>query len=90
MLGALRGAQPAELPKGMSRESLDAVVSAIRAAGGFSAAEAAGVLGTSRITGRRCLEYLTEIGMAQRRPRYGGAGRPEVEYRWAGTDAGGA
>jgi len=82
MLGALRSADPAELPKGMSRESLDAVVHAIKATGGFSANEAAEVLGTSRITARRYLEYLSELGLAERRPRYGGTGRPEVEYRW--------
>ena len=82
MLAALRTTDPAELPKGMSRESLDAVVAAIKAAGGFSASEAAEALGTSRITARRYLEYLCEIGLAERRPRYGGAGRPEVEYRW--------
>jgi response regulator of citrate/malate metabolism len=86
MLGALRTAEPAELPKGMSRESLDAVVSAIRAAGAFSAREAAEVLGTSRITARRYLEYLSELGLAERRPRYGGTGRPEVEYRWVSRD----
>ncbi len=82
MLGALRSADPAGLPKGMSRESLDAVVQAITAAGAFSASEAAEVLGTSRITARRYLEYLSELGLAERRPRYGGTGRPEVEYRW--------
>lgn len=82
MLAALRTSDPADLPKGMSRESLDAVVAAINAADGFSASEVAKVLGTSRITARRYLEYLSEIGLAERRPRYGGTGRPEVEYRW--------
>jgi response regulator of citrate/malate metabolism len=86
VFGALRTAEPAELPKGMSRESLDAVVAAIRTAGGFSASEAAEVLGTSRITARRYLEYLSELGLAERRPRYGGTGRPEVEYRWVSPD----
>jgi response regulator of citrate/malate metabolism len=82
MLGALRTAEPAQLPKGMSRESLDAVVATIKAAGGISASEAATALGTSRITARRYLEYLSGIGLAERHPRYGGTGRPEVEYRW--------
>jgi response regulator of citrate/malate metabolism len=82
MLGALRTTDPADLPKGMSRESLDAVVTAIKATGAFSASEAAEALGTSRITARRYLEYLAEIGLVERRPRYGGTGRPEVEYRW--------
>jgi response regulator of citrate/malate metabolism len=82
MLAALRTTDPVELPKGMSRESLDAVVAALKAAGGCSASEAADALGTSRITARRYLEYLCEIGLAERHPRYGGTGRPEVEYRW--------
>lgn len=82
MLAALRTTDPADLPKGMSRESLDGVVGALKAAGGLSASEAADALGTSRITARRYLEYLSGIGLAERHPRYGGTGRPEVEYRW--------
>jgi len=83
MLATLRSADPSDLPKGMSRESLDAVVAILRAAdGGVSAAEAAAALGASRITTRRYLEHLAGIGLVDRVPRYGGAGRPEVEYRW--------
>jgi response regulator of citrate/malate metabolism len=84
MLATLRGAEPAGLPKGMSRESLDAVVGLIRGGAGASAAEAGAALGMSRITARRYLEYLAEMGLAGRHPRYGGTGRPEVEYRWTG------
>ncbi len=82
---ALEGARPLRptpLPKGMHRQTLDAVVSALRAAEGLSAAETAAVLGTSRITARRYLEHLVDSGVASRSPRYGGAGRPETEYRW--------
>ena len=82
---ALEGPRPlrqAPLPKGMHRQTLDAVVAALRAADGLSAAETAATLGTSRITARRYLEYLVETGLASRTPRYGGAGRPETEYRW--------
>jgi response regulator of citrate/malate metabolism len=83
LLATLRSPDRANLPKGMSRETLDAAVEALRAEGaGRSAAELAGALRTSRITARRYLEYLTEIGLASRHPRYGGAGRPEVEYQW--------
>jgi response regulator of citrate/malate metabolism len=53
----------------------------------MSATQAGEVLGTSRVTARRYLEYLTESGLAERRSRYGGAGRPEVEYRWSGDDS---
>ena len=82
---ALEGARPsrqAPLPKGLHRQTLDAVVAALRASEGLSAAETAAVLGTSRITARRYLEYLVDTGVAGRTPRYGGAGRPETEYSW--------
>ena len=36
----------------------------------------------SRVTTRRYLEYLVDAGLARRQARYGGAGRPELEYRW--------
>jgi response regulator of citrate/malate metabolism len=85
VLANLRTAGGADLPKGLSRESLDTVVTAVRAAAeGLSAAEAADATGTSRITARRYLEYLVSLGLAARSPRYGRAGRPEVAYRWAG------
>ena len=82
VLDAVRPAGAAPLPKGMSRETLDAVVAAVRAADGISAAETADALGASRITARRYLEYLADAGLVDRSPRYGGAGRPELEYRW--------
>lgn len=77
-----RAQRQAALPKGMHRQTLDAVVAALRSADGVSAAEAAGDLGTSRITARRYLEYLAETGLATRTLRYGSVGRPETEYRW--------
>jgi response regulator of citrate/malate metabolism len=85
LLATLHGADRVDLPKRMSRESLDAVVAALKAAGsdtGMSAAEVAEVLGASRVTARRYLEYLADLGLALRQARYHSAGRPEVEYRW--------
>jgi response regulator of citrate/malate metabolism len=83
VLDAVRPARPAALPKGMGRETLDAVVAVVRAAAeGVSAAETAGLIGASRITARRYLEYLADTGLVDRSPRYGGAGRPELGYRW--------
>jgi response regulator of citrate/malate metabolism len=75
---------PTDVAKGMSRESLDAVVAIVRAVerSGLGAAEVAAALGASRITARKYLEYLVELGLVLRRPRYGGAHRPEVEYWW--------
>jgi response regulator of citrate/malate metabolism len=74
----------ADLPKGISPESLRAVVSALEepeAATGASAVEVAHSSGISRVTARRYLEYLHTCGVVVRGARYGGAGRPEVEYR---------
>ena len=82
VLDTVRPAGTAPLPKGMSRETLDAVVSAVRAADALSAAQTGEVIGASRITARRYLEYLADAGLVDRSPRYGGAGRPELEYRW--------
>jgi response regulator of citrate/malate metabolism len=66
----------------MGPDTLDAVVSAVRSADGLSAAQVAERIGASRITARRYLEYLADGGLVERVPRYGGAGRPEHEYRW--------
>jgi response regulator of citrate/malate metabolism len=105
LFGALRGTAEAGglpkssgLPKGISHESLQTIVAALRTAlerdatgahpavdagvGARSAAELAGTLGMSRVTTRRYLEYLVDAGLARRQARYGNAGRPELEYVW--------
>lgn len=83
LLGSLRP-RAATVPKGVSAESLQQVIDALRAAGGAarSATEVAGELGVSRVTARRYLEHLADAGLADRAQRYGRSGRPEVEYRW--------
>jgi response regulator of citrate/malate metabolism len=82
-LAVLRAPQPAPLPKGMSAPTLAAVTRALRAsAGGLTAAAAGEAVGVSRITARRYLEHLVGAGRAERAPRYGGPGRPELCYRW--------
>lgn len=82
---ALRGNDSSTLPKGMSRESLDAVVQVLRSHDDAqSAAEVAKLVGASRVTARRYLEHLADVSLADRRSRYGGPGRPEVEYRRLG------
>lgn len=80
---ALRAASGAELPKGLTGETLDRVRSAVRAApsGAVSAAELAASLGLSRVTARRYLEHLADAGVVDRASRHGTPGRPEVEYR---------
>jgi len=82
LLATLRGTDSA-LPKGMSGPTLDTVVAALRqSADGLSAGAAGDLLGLSRVTARRYLEYLADNGLADRQPRYGQVGRPELCYQW--------
>jgi response regulator of citrate/malate metabolism len=80
---ALRTTSGADLPKGLTSETLDRVRAAVKAAaaGGISAAELAAALDLSRVTARRYLEHLADAGVVERSARYGTPGRPEVEYR---------
>ncbi|MEV0994192.1 response regulator [Nonomuraea sp. NPDC050202] len=80
VLGTLRG--PSELPKGMAQDTLDTVAAQLRAhPEGVGAQAVANAIGVSRVTARRYLEYLVEVGVAARVPQYGGVGRPELLYR---------
>ncbi|MFI6394478.1 response regulator [Nonomuraea sp. NPDC050547] len=80
VLGTLRGTS--RLPKGMQQDTLDAVAAELSTAEEGMSAQALGTAtGMSRVTARRYLEYLVEIGSAVRLPRYGGVGRPELLYR---------
>jgi response regulator of citrate/malate metabolism len=81
-LATLRTSDQSSLPKGMSAQTLEAITAALAvAAEGLSAGAAAAAIGASRVTARRYLEYLADNGLAQREPRYGQVGRPEVWYR---------
>lgn len=83
VLRTLRPQRSAEdLPKGLSADTVALVTRAVQATGAISAGEAAERVGTSRVTARRYLEHLVESGVVQRRTRYGGSGRPEIEYSW--------
>ena len=84
LFGTLRTrGSAAPLPKGMSTESLRQVTDSLRTAeAGLSSSEVADAIGASRVTARRYLEHLDDEGLVDRVPRYGGSGRPEVEYRW--------
>ena len=82
-MAALRPVSRPQLDKGLSQETLDNVIAALRAGStGISAAELADARQMSRVTARRYLEHLVELGTAVREPRYGAPGRPELEYRW--------
>ncbi|MEV0972552.1 response regulator [Microtetraspora glauca] len=70
-------------PKGMSAETADLVARALRGEDGtLSAAECAVLVGISRVSARRYLEYFCETGRAEVSLRYGAAGRPERRYTW--------
>jgi response regulator of citrate/malate metabolism len=75
-----RGAAPP--PKGISPETTELIIGALRDApeDGMSATDCAEVTGLSRSSTRRYLEHLVTIGQAEMRPRYGVAGRPERRY----------
>lgn len=80
---ALRTSNDPGLGKGLSPETLSAVSTLLlESGGGVSARELADEIHASRVTARRYLEYLADSGRADRAPRYGTPGRPEVEYRW--------
>jgi response regulator of citrate/malate metabolism len=70
------------LPKGLSPETADSVLAALRACeSDLSASECAELVGISRVSARRYLEHFAATGRAGVRLQYGGAGRPERRYR---------
>lgn len=84
-LATLRGLDAGSLPSGLAQETLAAVTAALQRADGPLDAEAVGrACGASRVTARRYLEHLVEVGLAGRSLGYGGPGRPRVGYAWAG------
>jgi response regulator of citrate/malate metabolism len=83
IFGTLRVAsRGTALPKGLSNATLELVVQALRnARTGLAATEVAEVAGLSRVTARRYLDHLCQLGTAELTMRYGGRGRPEHRYR---------
>ncbi len=84
LIGMLRTSGPdSTLPKGMSADTLRQVTASLRGSDeAMSASEVAAAIGSSRVTARRYLEHLGDAQLVERQVRYGGGGRPEVEYRW--------
>lgn len=78
---ALRGPAPAELPKGLSRETAELVRRSLSAEEPLSSAECAERVGLSRVSARRYLAYLEETRVAAVQLKYGRTGRPERLYR---------
>lgn len=70
----------AGLPKGLSRETAQAVRAILSRDEAISATECAERVGLSRVSARRYLEHLEKTGVAEVTLRYG-IGRPERRYR---------
>lgn len=70
-----------QLPKGLSHETADAVLTALEGGVELSAAECADAIGISRVSARRYLEHFSGLGRVAVRLNYGTAGRPERRYR---------
>lgn len=76
---------PSSAPKGLTRELLGQIESVLQHAespDGLSASQVGDLVGTSRVTARRYLEHLAELGALDRGQRLGGTGRPEITFRW--------
>ena len=78
--------QSHDLPKGVDAITLQKVIEVINETGeqGLSAEAAGNLLGVSRTTSRRYLEYLVTTGLVQADHFYGTPGRPERIYRRTG------
>jgi response regulator of citrate/malate metabolism len=72
--------EQAGLPKGLSRETVQAVLAILSKAEAISATECAERIGLSRVSARRYLEHLERTNIAQVSLKYG-VGRPERLYR---------
>jgi two-component system CitB family response regulator len=82
IFGALRTTRTEALPKGLSDATLELIVQALgRSLSGLPAAAVAEEAGVSRVTARRYLDHLCQLGRAELTMRYGGPGRPEHRYR---------
>jgi two-component system CitB family response regulator len=82
IFSTLRTARSETLPKGLSEATLEVILQALgRAQSGLAAAAVADAAGLSRVTARRYLDHLCQLGKAELTMRYGGPGRPEHRYR---------
>ena len=89
IFGALRSGHAEALPKGLSDATLELVVHALAGShSGLPATTVADQAGVSRVTARRYLDHLCQLGRAELTMRYGTPGRPEHRYRLVRSDVG--
>ena len=71
-----------DIPKGIDRITLNKVVSVLEKSNqeGVTAVEVSKLVGTSRSTARRYLEYLVLTNQVKAELKYGDVGRPERRY----------
>jgi len=82
IFSVLRSSRNETLPKGLSETTLDLILQALgRSQSGLAAATVADAAGLSRVTARRYLDHLCQLGKAELTMRYGSPGRPEHRYR---------
>src|SRR5216683_939822 len=82
IFSTLRTAHNEPLPKGLSDGTLELIVRALnRSQSGLAATAVADEAGVSRVTARRYLDHLCQLGKVELTMRYGGPGRPEHRYR---------
>jgi response regulator of citrate/malate metabolism len=82
IFSVLRTAHHEPLPKGLSDATLELIVHALsRSQSGLPASAVADEAGFSRVTARRYLDHLCQLGKVELTMRYGGQGRPEHRYR---------
>ncbi|HSS60400.1 MAG TPA: response regulator [Candidatus Limnocylindrales bacterium] len=82
IFGALRSNRNEPLPKGLSDSTLDLIIHVLaKSQSGLPAAAVAEAAGVSRVTARRYLDHLCQLGRAELAMRYGGPGRPEHRYQ---------
>ncbi len=71
-----------EMPKGLNGVTLKQVLLLlIKDGGALSAEEVAAALGLARVTARRYLEYLSQLGKVTVELQYGSVGRPIKRYK---------
>lgn len=88
IFGALRSGRNEPLPKGLSDSTLDLIIQVLaKSQSGLPAAAVAEAAGVSRVTARRYLDHLCQLGRAELAMRYGGPGRPEHRYHLVSASA---
>ena len=82
IFGALRSASNQPLPKGLSDTTLNLIMQVLgKSQSGLTATAVAEAAGVSRVTARRYLDHMCQLGRAEVTMRYGGPGRPEHRYQ---------